>query len=477
MLFNSIDFLIFLSIVFFLYWKVGKKCSTQNLIITLSSCIFYGWWNWKYLILFTFSITCTYLCGLLMGRYAEQTKKSKRICIFSIFCNLIILFFFKYFNFFIESFSVLLQHIGLRPNIHTLRVILPVGISFYTFQLVSYTIDIYRNRIAPTHDYIKFFAYISFFPQLVAGPIERATNILPQFSRLRTFSYQQSVDGLRQMLWGFCKKILVADNCATAVNMIFGDYQNMNSSDLFLGAFLFAFQIYGDFSGYSDIAIGCAKLFGIKLMRNFNLPYFSHNIAEFWRRWHISLTSWFTDYLYIPLGGSHGTLSKTIRNIFIVFLISGLWHGANWTFILWGAYHACLFIPLRIYEKYHKNSSPVQCRPLNFSTMIQITITFLLVMIGWVLFRAETISQAFEYLHLMITSLNVSFPSKGKIALLFILIMLIAEWLQQDKEHPFAFGNQKIFRYRPCRFLIYYMVIIILINYSSEQKTFIYFNF
>lgn len=475
MLFNSIDFLIFLPIVFALYWKIGKNYSIQNIIIVLASCIFYGWWNWKYLILLTFSITNTYLCGLLMYHYTN--KLQKHICYFSIFCNLIILFYFKYFNFFIESFSALLQHIGLQPNIHTLKILLPVGISFYTFQLISYTIDIYKKRIIPTRDYIKFFAYISFFPQLVAGPIERATNILPQFSHLRIFSYQQSVDGLRQMLWGFCKKILIADNCATGVNMIFADYQNMNSSDLFLGAFLFAFQIYGDFSGYSDIAIGCAKLFGINLMRNFNLPYFSHNISEFWRRWHISLTSWFTDYLYIPLGGSRGKLSHTIRNIFIIFIISGLWHGANWTFILWGAYHACLFIPLRLFEKNHKKSFSLQSKRLTLSRFLQIILTFLLVMIGWIFFRSETLSQAFEYLYLMTTPLSISFPSKGKIALLFIAIMIFIEWYQQDKDHPFAFGNQGIFRYRTCRFLLYYTVIIILINFSSDQKTFIYFNF
>lgn len=478
MLFNSIEFLIFLPLVFILYWKIGKSYFSQNLIIVLSSCVFYGWWNWKYLLLLTFSITCTYISGLFMERYQLNKSLQKYICGLSILCNLIILFFFKYFNFFIESFSSFLQLLGLQSNMHTLRILLPVGISFYTFQLVSYTIDIYRKQLAATRDYIKFFAYISFFPQLVAGPIERAVHILPQFSRRRTFSYEQSVDGLRQMLWGFCKKILVADNCAVAVNMIFSDYQSLSGSDLFLGAFLFAFQIYGDFSGYSDIAIGCAKLFGVELMRNFSLPYFAHNIAEFWRRWHISLTTWFTDYLYIPLGGSRCSLAINIRNIFIVFLVSGLWHGANWTFIFWGVYHALLFIPLRLLEKYRKSRQDLIPTSSNhIKKCLQITVTFLLVMIGWIIFRADSLSQAFEYIYLMVSSMELSFPAHGKTALLFILMMLVAEWCQQEKKHPFEFGNRGIFRFRLCRYLLYYTVIITLMNFSAEQKTFIYFNF
>lgn len=478
MLFNSIEFLIFLPIVFILYWKLCKNCFSQNLIIVLASCIFYGWWNWKYLLLLTFSITCSYIGGLLMEHYHQKKRIQKYICGLSILCNLIILFFFKYYNFFIESFSSFLQFLGLQSNIHTIRLLLPVGISFYTFQLISYTIDIYRKQLAATHDYIKFFAYISFFPQLVAGPIERAVHILPQFSRRRTFSYEQSVDGLRQMLWGFCKKILVADNCAVAVNMIFSDYQSLNSSELLLGAFLFTFQIYGDFSGYSDIAIGCAKLFGVDLMRNFNLPYFAHNIAEFWRRWHISLTTWFTDYLYIPLGGSRCSLAKNIRNTFIVFLVSGLWHGANWTFIFWGIYHAFLFIPLRLWEKHHKKQTASTRQKENpLKKYPQIAVTFLLVMVGWVIFRADSLSQAFEYIRLMTTSIEISFPSYGKTALLFIVMMLVAEWCQQDKAHPFAFGTKSVFRYRVCRYLLYYTVIITLMNFSAEQKTFIYFNF
>lgn len=478
MLFNSIEFLIFLPIVFILYWRFCKNYYAQNFLIVIASCIFYGWWNWKFLFLLAFSITSTFFCGLLIERYEDKKILRKRICTLSILCNLSVLFFFKYFNFFIETFSTLLHSLGFQAHPFTLKVLLPVGISFYTFQLISYTIDIYRKQLAPTHDYIKFFAYISFFPQLVAGPIERAVHILPQFSQLRTFSYHQSVDGLRQMLWGFCKKILIADHCAVAVNTIFADYQSLSGSELFLGAFLFTFQIYGDFSGYSDIAIGCAKLFGVNLMQNFRLPYFAHNIAEFWRRWHISLTTWFTDYLYIPLGGNRCSMAKTIRNIFIIFLVSGLWHGANWTFICWGAYHAFLFIPLRLLEKHHKksNSSPIQAAsPLK--RMLQTTTTFLLVMIGWVLFRSENLSQAFEYLYLMFTSFEISVPAQGKTALLFIFVMLTVEWLQKDKAHPFDFKNQGIFQYRFCRYLLYYIAIIALMNFSAEQKTFIYFNF
>lgn len=352
MVFNSIEFAIFLPIVFFLYWLVfNRSVKLQNLFIVLVSYLFYGWWDWRFLFLIAFTSFCSWLSGLLIERYRNEGKKSRNISIANIVLNLLILGIFKYYNFFVQSFSELFH---CNTDHLLLNVILPVGISFYTFQALSYSIDVFREKIKPTRDIIEFFAYVSFFPQLVAGPIERATNLLPQFQKQRTFNYDQAADGMRQILWGLFKKIVIADNCAIIVNDTFGAFQSCTGSQLLIAAVMFAFQIYGDFSGYSDIAIGTSKLFGISLMRNFNVPYFSRDIAEFWRRWHISLTTWFRDYIYIPLGGSHCTKAKIIRNTFVIFLVSGLWHGANWTFLAWGAYHAILFLPLILLGKNRK---------------------------------------------------------------------------------------------------------------------------
>ena len=346
MLFQSIEFLIFLPIVFVLYWFVFKRLKYQNMLVLVASYIFYGWWDWRFLILIAITSGFSYWSGVLIKRFEDNQKKKKWISAGNIIINLLILCAFKYFNFFVENIVRLFDIFGMKLDWTTVNLILPVGISFYTFQALSYTIDVYRKKIEPTTDAVAFFAYISFFPQLVAGPIERSTNLLPQFQKERIFTFESGADGLRQMLWGFFKKIVIADQCAKYVDVVFADYSSQNGSTLLLAVFLFSIQIYADFSGYSDIAIGTAKLFGIRLMRNFNNPYFSRDIAEFWRRWHISLTTWFRDYVYIPLGGSRVSKAKIIRNTFIIFLLSGFWHGANWTFIVWGAYHALLFLPL-----------------------------------------------------------------------------------------------------------------------------------
>lgn len=357
MLFNSLEFLVFLPLVFILYWYVFKKLKQQNLLVIFISYVFYGWWDWRFLTLIAFTTFSSYISGILIEKREGKRKQQKYIAAANIVLNLAILCLFKYFNFFSENLNKLFQVFGWGLDWVTLDLLLPVGISFYTFQALSYSIDVYQKKITPTHDISAFFAFISFFPQLVAGPIERATHLLPQFLSERKFNYSQAVDGLRQILWGFFKKVVVADNCANVVNTIFDSYQTQSGSTLLLGAFLFAFQIYGDFSGYSDIAIGTARLFGINLMKNFNYPYFSHNIAEFWRRWHISLTTWFRDYIYIPLGGSRVSKIKIIRNTFIIFLVSGFWHGANWTFIMWGFYHSILFIPLLFIDKNKTNNA------------------------------------------------------------------------------------------------------------------------
>src|SRR5688572_22364742 len=354
MYFNSIEFAIFLPIVFILYWFVFRNLKWQNSLLIISSYFFYGWWDWRFLFLLFFSTLLDYYSGIKI--FEAQSKKFKKVWLWtSVTINLGFLAFFKYYNFFIDS--LIDTGINIQPS--SLQLILPVGISFYTFHGLSYVIDIYYNRIKPEYNFVTYALFVSFFPLLVAGPIERATHLLPQLKHERQFNYLQSVDGLRQILWGLFKKIVIADNCATYANLIFNNSEQYSGSTLLLGAIFFAFQIYGDFSGYSDIALGTARLFGVELLQNFAFPYFSRDIGEFWRRWHISLSSWFKDYVYIPLGGSNGGTWLKIRNVFVIFLLSGFWHGANWTFIVWGLLNACFFIPLLLTGSNRKNIETV----------------------------------------------------------------------------------------------------------------------
>ena len=466
MLFNSFEFLIFLPIVFLLYWFVFKPLRWQNLFIVAVSYIFYGWWDWRFLILIAFTTLCSFASGIVLERLEGQRTKQKWVSAANITLNLLILCIFKYFNFFGENLTELFQLFGVEADWVTIDILLPVGISFYTFQALSYTIDVYQHKIKPTHDIVAFFAFISFFPQLVAGPIERATNLLPQFLVPRGFSYDKAVDGMRQILWGLFKKMVVADNCAAAVNLIFDEYQTLGGTHLFLGALFFTFQIYGDFSGYSDIAIGTARLFGVNLMRNFNFPYFSRDIAEFWRRWHISLTTWFRDYIYIPLGGSRCGKWKAMRNTLIIFLVSGFWHGANWTFICWGAFHALLFLPLFIMGKNRKNKD-----------VCQMFITFLLVVIGWIIFRAENIHQAWDYIMRMVTRFDFVLPAHGKDPLIYIAILLVVEWFQREKQFGLQIEEKGIFRYQAVRWTLYYVLFITTLLLAGQQEEFIYFQF
>ena len=414
MLFNSIEFFIFLPIVFLLYWSLKDHRVWQNIIIVISSYIFYGWWDLRFLILIFFTSLCSYISGLQIELFRKQKKLyiAKFISISNIVINLSILGVFKYYNFFIDSFITILNLLGIYPDFVTIKIILPVGISFYTFQALSYSIDVYRKKITATNDISAFFAYICFFPQLVSGPIERATNLLPQFLHKKHFDYEQAVDGSKQILWGFFKKMVIADNCAIVVNTIFSNFQEKSSLALIGAGILFAFQIYGDFSGYSDIAIGVSKLFNIKLKRNFNVPYFSRNVAEFWKRWHISLNTWFVDYVYIPLGGSREGMPKTIRNTFAIFLLSGLWHGANWTFVAWGAYHALLFVPLIMLKKNRRFMDVVAADSVlpSFRECLQVGLTFILAVIGWIIFRADNIAMAWDYIVTMISSITRYYP-------------------------------------------------------------------
>lgn len=485
MLFNSFNFLFFLPIVFVLYWHVFQRnLRWQNLFVVVASYVFYGWWDWRFLLLIVFTSLCSYGSGLLIDHcfQRDEQKTAKWWAGLNIVVNLLVLGVFKYFNFFADSFQTVMAGIGMTIDAPTLHVILPVGISFYTFQALSYTIDVYRRQLPATRDVVAFFAFISFFPQLVAGPIERAANLLPQFQNHRSFNYAKAVDGLRQMLWGFFKKLVVADNCAVAVNSIWESYTDQSGLALWIAAFLFTFQIYCDFSGYSDIAIGCSKLFGITLRRNFDVPYFSRNIQEFWHRWHISLMTWFRDYVYFPLGGSRCGKWMTVRNILIVFFLSGLWHGANWTFVLWGLYHGMLLSLLFIIESGAKYKDIVADgrRLPSLKEGGQIIVTFIMVLIGWIIFRAENISQLAGIGSKLISSdgfFNLYGSGLRADIFVFIGFMLIVEWLQRTKLHALQFPDIRLFRYRFVRVGIYYLLIAWMwVAYSSSQQ-FIYFQF
>ena len=445
MLFNSFDFLLFLPIVFLLYWFVFKSRKIQNLFLVAASYVFYGWWDWRFLFLIAITSICSYASGILLERYEGRRKWQWMVSFANITLNLLILGVFKYYNFFMESFEGLFRSIGYQIDWVTLDVILPVGISFYTFQALSYTIDVYKKKLPATHDIVEFFAYICFFPQLVAGPIERATNLLPQFQHSRTFNYDRAVDGGKQILWGFVKKILIADRCAIIVDFYWNQYQEIPGLTLLILGVLFTFQIYCDFSGYSDIAIGCAKLFGIQLTKNFDNPYFSRSIPEFWRRWHISLMTWFRDYIYIPLGGSRCSKWKVIRNVFIVWGVSGLWHGADWTFVCWGLFHATLlsfYIILGINSKYKHIVAFGHYLPTIREAM-QMIVTFFFVVIGWIIFRSDSMSQAAGFLQSICT--NTFFdPSAlyGLKELILCFAFLTIEWWQRDK--PFVLLMQGV---------------------------------
>ena len=480
MLFNSFEFLVFLPIVFLLYWFVFLGRRWQNLLIVVASYLFYGWWDWRFLLLIAFTSLCSYGSGLLLEFYDGQRHKQRLISTINIVLNLGILGVFKYYNFVSENLDALFGKIGYHLDWPTMHIILPVGISFYTFQALSYSIDIYQKKLPATRDIVEFFAYISFFPQLVAGPIERATNLLPQFQHIRHFDQAKAVDGMRQMLWGFLKKLVIADNCASIVNENWNQYQDLPGLSLFLLGTLFAFQIYCDFSGYSDIAIGCARLFGFNLMRNFNYPYFSRSIPEFWRRWHISLTTWFRDYIYLPLGGSRCDKWKIIRNVYIVWGISGLWHGANWTFVCWGLFHATLlaiYNILGINTKYRNDVGYSRIFP-TIKEAMQVTLTFFLAVIGWIIFRAETMSQAIDFMRAMVS--NRFFDSSalpGMNYLGFGLALLAIEWLQRGKQHALQFSDIKPFNYRIVRWGIYYCILLVIGKYAGTTQTFIYFQF
>ena len=479
MLFNSLEFLVFLPIVFSLYWLLRNSVRWQNLLVIIVSYIFYGWWNYNFLFLIALTTFCSYASGIQVDVCKSQCGK-KAITIGNIVLNLGILGVYKYYNFFADSFQEMLNGFGIAADWPVLNLVLPVGISFYTFQALSYTIDVYKKKIEPTRDVLSFFAFISFFPQLVAGPIERATNLLPQFQKSRHFDYAQAVDGCRQMLWGFFKKMVIADNCAFFVNQIFDSPEQHGTWGLLAGAVLFSIQIYGDFSGYSDIAIGCARLFGINLRANFKFPYFSRNIAEFWRRWHISLNKWFVDYVYIPLGGSRVSKIKIIRNTWVIFLLSGLWHGANWTFVIWGAIHAALFMPLLIAGKNRQYMDTVAAGkrlPSVKETGLMLT-NFIVVMFAWIFFRSDNFTEAIDYILSMCSFSNLAIDplllsKRFMLLAVFICLFFSMEWIQREGEH----GLSRVPQSRLLRTTLYLAIFYLIMWFGGAQADFIYFQF
>ena len=465
MSFASLEFLAFLPVVFALYWLLRGHLRFQNVFLLLASYVFYGWWDWRFLALIAFTSLSAFVAGIAVEN--ASSRRSKRVwCLIGLSLNLVVLGVFKYYNFFADSVADVFSLLGFVPDWATLNMVLPVGISFYTFQALSYIIDVRRGVVRATHNAVDFFAYISFFPQLVAGPIERATTLLPQFGRLRWFDYREATDGLRQMLWGFFKKMVVADNCAVVVNMVWSDYHQASGSALALAALLFAFQIYGDFSGYSDIAIGCAKLFGFKLTRNFRYPYFATDIRDFWRRWHVSLMRWFTEYVYIPLGGSRVSKSVTVRNIFVVFALSGLWHGANWTFVVWGGYHAALLVLARYLW-------PKSAHPL-----VGGVVTFFLVVLGWVVFRAPSIGDACDFLSCMVLNAWNGVPAGIGVSCTAVALMMCVEWLGRNQEHALQFRScSALLRHSALRYTLYAALLVLITTLAGTKSQFIYFQF
>lgn len=469
-LFNSLEFLFFLPIVFALYWLCAGRANLRNLVIVIASYAFYGWWDYRFLALLALSTASSYASGIAIEKCQER-KTAKWICAANVVFNLSILAFFKYFNFFGENFARIMDTLGWHTDWVMLDILLPVGISFYTFQAIGYTIDVYRRSTEASHNPITFAAFISFFPQLVAGPIERAGTMIHQFSGKVRFS-QKFYDGMRQMLWGFFKKMVIADNCAVFVDMVWDKYDVLNGSTMLLAAVFFTFQIYGDFSGYSDIAIGTGKLFGIDLSTNFKTPYFATNIGDFWRRWHISLMSWFRDYIYIPLGGSRVSKIITARNILIVFALSGLWHGANWTFVTWGIYHAILLIAYSLFI------SKIKLPKSAITSVIGALLTFAAATIGWIIFRSADINEAWGIISKIFSASLFDYARTNKEHyLVYIAVMLVVEWVYRKQKHALCISGTGLLKYKAARWAVYYLIVVVIILLAGPNGTFIYFQF
>ena len=469
MLFQSFDFLVFFPLVFALFWAINKwNVLTRNIFLLAASYFFYGYWDYRFLALILSSSLVDFTIGILLHKTTKASAR-KGLLAFSVIFNIGLLGYCKYLNFFIENFVSALSSVGIEQDISTLQIILPVGISFYTFQTLSYTIDVYRKNIEPERNLVTFLTFVSFFPQLVAGPIERASNLLGQFRRKSEFNYSNGTEALRQILYGLIKKVIIADNCAIYANQAFANHDDLSSPYLILGAVFFAFQIYGDFSGYSDIARGVAKLLGFELMKNFNFPYFSKSIGEFWHRWHISLSTWFRDYIYIPLGGSRGSRWKTIRNIFIIFLVSGFWHGANWTFIIWGAVHAILFIPSIFFKKPADKSAS----GFRYIDIVKMLYTFSLVCLTWIFFRADSMQHALSYLSGIFSIETFQYNGFYFKFLPVLTVFILWEWFNRNSEY----GWKLLPKSKVVRWFVYLFLICLILFFRQDDNAFIYFQF
>ncbi|MDH6354512.1 alginate O-acetyltransferase complex protein AlgI [Dysgonomonas sp. PH5-45] len=479
MFFNSLQYALFLPFVFIIYWFLLKNdYKKQNVMLLVASYVFYGCWDWRFLFLLAFSTLLCYMAGTYIHNAKRQVWRKTWLVVGTV-VNLAFLGFFKYYNFFIESFAGLISAIGFTPHLTTLSIVLPVGISFYTFHGLSYVFDIYYRRITPTKSVVSYSLFVAFFPLLVAGPIERATHLLPQIEKPRSFDYHKAIDGLRQILWGLFKKVVIADQCAMFADEIFNNSHMYSGSTLVVGALFFTMQIYGDFSGYSDIALGSARLLGFDLLKNFNFPYFSRDIAEFWRRWHISLSSWFKDYLYIPLGGSRRGMAITIRNTFIIFLVSGFWHGANWTFIVWGGLHALYIMPSVVTKRNRRHLDVVAQGKLlpSLSETGQLVLTFALAAFAWIFFRASSMEHALNYIKGIFTARLFAVPQQYSLAIfVLVVVFIVIEWLGRENNYAIEAIGGKV-KSRFLRWIFYYAVALLVFLYSGGQQSFIYFQF
>lgn len=477
MTFTTPTFLIFFAFVYSLYWALGRK--GQNLLILVSSLIFYGWWDWRFLFVLLFNAGIDFAVALALMR-TESPRGRKQLLGVSLLTNLGVLCFFKYCNFFIDSFTNAATMLGLPVHSFTLGVILPIGISFYTFQALSYTIDVYRRRLPAITDAVAYFSFITFFPHMVAGPIQQAKHLLVQFEHERHFRWGESVDGARQMLWGFFKKMVIADNLAPVVAYPYTNPTSATGWELLLATYCFAFQIYCDFSGYTDIAIGCARMFDLHMTRNFAYPYFARTIPEFWRRWHITLSTWFREYLYIPLGGNRVGPWRRQFNVVIVFAVSGFWHGANWTFIIWGLLHASYFLAYQVVlgDGAADGQGPVggEGRLPSLRSLAAMVLTFHLTCLGWIFFRANSLGDALLVVHKIGASLlSGRFVNPGgKSAVLLIGMLLAIEWLGRRSSHPLHLDPWPW----PARWAAYYVLVASILLFANVNYIpFIYFQF
>ncbi|SEA99325.1 MBOAT family O-acyltransferase [Pedobacter hartonius] len=481
MIFNSLSFLLFFTGFFFLYWFVfNRNLKLQNILLLVGSYIFYAVADWRFLAL----LVGISVINFILGIGIERSQRYRKILLWAGMVQGIGgLIFFKYFNFFISSFDSLFAGLNLNIDLHLLNILIPVGISFFTFRTLSYLQDIYKGKTKATANWINFFTYVAFFPCILSGPIDKAKIFIPQLEKPRLFDYNLASDGLRQILCGLFKKMVIADNCSMVTNEIFGNYQNLPGSSLLIAAFLYSIQIYADFSGYSDIAIGVSKLLGFKITRNFDYPYFSQNIAEFWRKWHISLTSWLTEYVFSPLNIAFRDWGKVGVSLAIVinFTIVGIWHGANWTYVLFGFIHGCFFIPLIIKDTINKKKKIAKGRPFpSLSELNNVALTCGFVMLTFIIFRSDNISDAFHYYKIMFSGSLFSNPvvlhqDELLISIVFLLLMFIVEWVQREREHALQIDAIK----SPLlRLTIYFgMIACVILMSATTANQFIYFKF